>query len=158
MFERYPDIEVDYQKYLELTDIYNKNTVRGIATGKLTLWYSRVEEMGISHFRTVVETMQNNYLSVLNYFEKEVQMLRLSHSALKLRLLGNSPEVSEIYNFYVLVSENLCLKMKNNKKYGLILNYNKKRINNTVTLLDVGKILNQTETENNRNRFEWKIY
>lgn len=62
----------------------------------------------------------------------------------------------EIYNFYVLVSENLCLNMKNNKKYGLILNYNKKRINNTVTLLDVGKILNQTETENDRNRFEWK--
>lgn len=26
--------------------------------------------MGISHFRSVIEIMQNNYLSVLNYFEK----------------------------------------------------------------------------------------
>lgn len=70
LFERYPDIEAAYQRYMELIDIYNKNTVKEIAAGKLAHWYNRVEEMGIPHFKTVIETMQNNYLSVLNYFEK----------------------------------------------------------------------------------------
>lgn len=70
LFERYPDIEMAYNRYLELIDIYNKNTVKEIAAGKLAHWYDRVEKMEMSHFRTVIETMQNNYLSVLNYFEK----------------------------------------------------------------------------------------
>ena len=70
LFERYPDIEMAYNRYLELIEIYNKNTVKEIAAGKLAHWYNRVEKMGIPHFRTVIETIQNNYLYVLNYFEK----------------------------------------------------------------------------------------
>ncbi len=59
-----------YNRYLKLIESYNKNTVKEIAAGKLAHWYNRGEKMGIPHFRTVIETMQNNYLSVLNYFEK----------------------------------------------------------------------------------------
>lgn len=70
LFERYPDIETAYERYLELVEIYNKNTVKEVAAGKLAHWYNRVEKMGMPNFRTVIETMQNNYLSVLNYFEK----------------------------------------------------------------------------------------
>lgn len=70
LFERYPDIELAYERYLELVEVYNKNMVKEIAAEKLAHWYNRVEKIGRSNFRTVIETMQNNYLSVLNYFEK----------------------------------------------------------------------------------------
>lgn len=70
LFERYPDIEQAYQRYMEMVDIYNKNTCKEVAAGKLAHWYERVEKMGMPHFQTVIETMQNNYLSILNYFEK----------------------------------------------------------------------------------------
>lgn len=55
---------------MELVDIYNKNTVKEVAAGKLAHWYNRVEKMGMDNFCTVIETIRKNYLSVLNYFEK----------------------------------------------------------------------------------------
>lgn len=45
LFERYPDIEMAYDRYLELIEIYNKNTVKEVAAGKLAHWYGRVEKM-----------------------------------------------------------------------------------------------------------------
>lgn len=32
--------------------------------------YNKVEKIGVDNFRTIIETMQNNCLSVLSYFEK----------------------------------------------------------------------------------------
>ena len=54
---------------MELTDIYNRRITPGVALSKLARWYDRVERLGLKFFRSVVETMQNNYGTICNYFE-----------------------------------------------------------------------------------------
>jgi transposase len=35
---------------------------------KLAHWYDKVEPLGLKFFRSVIETMQNNYGTICNYF------------------------------------------------------------------------------------------
>ncbi len=48
--------------------IYNRRISPQIALLKLARWYDRVEALGLRFFRSVIETMQNNYGSICNYF------------------------------------------------------------------------------------------
>jgi transposase len=69
LFEEYPDIEQAYEISMELTDIYNKTTNKAIALTKLAHWYNKVETLALKYFNSVVNTMQNNYSTIINYFE-----------------------------------------------------------------------------------------
>ena len=69
LFEEYPDIEQAYEISMELTDIYNKTTDKAIALTKLAHWYNKVEALGLKYFNSVINTMQNNYATISNYFE-----------------------------------------------------------------------------------------
>ena len=69
LFEQYPDIEYAYQLSLELTDIYNQKISKGVALTKLARWYDKVEKLDLKYFKTVVETMKNNYQTIVNFFE-----------------------------------------------------------------------------------------
>ncbi|MCF2549092.1 transposase [Bacteroides xylanisolvens] len=53
---------------MELTNIYNKHYDKDVARGKLALWYNKIEKLGYGCFRTVTNTMQNYYETILNYF------------------------------------------------------------------------------------------
>ncbi|MEG2337326.1 MAG: transposase [Bacteroidales bacterium] len=54
---------------MELTAIYKqKITDKGIALTKLAQWYDRVEKLNCKFFNSVIQTMQNNYATILNYF------------------------------------------------------------------------------------------
>ena len=68
LFEQYPDIEQAYQIALELTDIYNQKISKGVALTKLARWYDKVEKLDMKFFKTVVETMKNNYDTIVNFF------------------------------------------------------------------------------------------
>jgi transposase len=68
LFEQYPDIEQAYQTALELTDIYNQKISKGVALTKLARWYDKVEKLDLKFFKTVVETMKNNYDTIVNFF------------------------------------------------------------------------------------------
>ena len=68
LFEQYPDIEQAYQIALELTDIYNQKISKGVALTKLARWYDKVEKLDLKFFKTVVETMKNNYDTIVNFF------------------------------------------------------------------------------------------
>jgi transposase len=68
LFEQYPDIEQAYQLSLELTDIYNQKIRKESALLKLAKWYDKVEKMNCKFFKSVVETMKNNYATIVNYF------------------------------------------------------------------------------------------
>lgn len=69
LVEQYPDIEQAYQISMELTAIYNqKITDKGIALAKLAQWYDRVEKLNCKFFNSVIQTMQNNYATIVNYF------------------------------------------------------------------------------------------
>lgn len=70
LFREYPVLEQAYNISMELTDIYNrKNAEKNIILTKLARWYDKVEKMGIKYFKSVLETMQNNYQTILNYFD-----------------------------------------------------------------------------------------
>ena len=68
LFEQYPDIQYAYQLSLELTDIYNQKISKGVALTKLARWYDKVEKLNLKFFKTVIETMKNNYQTIVNFF------------------------------------------------------------------------------------------
>lgn len=95
LFEEYPEIQEAYQVSQKLTDIYNQTRiskeeqcridklkgasrskatkeaairVRGIALTKLAHWYQEVEKLDSKYFNSVINTMQNNYAQIANFF------------------------------------------------------------------------------------------
>lgn len=69
LFEQYPEIEQAYKISLELTSIYNLRIPKEVALSKLAKWYDKIERMNMKYFKSVVETMKNNYGTIVNYFE-----------------------------------------------------------------------------------------
>jgi transposase len=69
LFEQYPDLKQAYDVSMELTQIYNKITDKGVALAALARWYDRVERLNCKFFNSVIQTMQNNYGTIINYFE-----------------------------------------------------------------------------------------
>ena len=69
LFREYPALEEAYQVSANLTDIYNQRIKKNMALTKLAQWYDKVERLNLKFFRTVIETMQNNYDTITNYFE-----------------------------------------------------------------------------------------
>ena len=70
LFEEYPEIEEAYRVSLELTNIYNQPIRKELAFTKLAKWYNKVEKLDWKFFKSVVDTMKNNYVTIINYFEQ----------------------------------------------------------------------------------------
>lgn len=70
LFERYSDIEEAYDISMELTQIYNSTKEKGVALTKLAKWYDKVDRLNCKFFNSVINTMQNNYGTITNYFER----------------------------------------------------------------------------------------
>lgn len=68
LFGRYPSLEHAYKLSRELSSIYSHTTNKGVGFSKLAQWYDRVEKSGFKSFGTVARTIQNHYLTILNYF------------------------------------------------------------------------------------------
>lgn len=70
LFEEYPEIKEAYGVLMALTKIYNQRIDdKGIALTKLAHWYESVERLNCKFFNSVIATMQNNYETIVNYFE-----------------------------------------------------------------------------------------
>lgn len=69
LFLRYPDIKMAYQISMELFNIYQNTKVKGVAFTKLAQWYEQIEQSQIQTFGTVKRTIQQHYISILNYFD-----------------------------------------------------------------------------------------
>lgn len=69
LFKLYPDIELAYQLCLELGNIYQTSKVKGVALTRLAKWYQKVETAGFKSFNTIARTIQNNYSTILNFFD-----------------------------------------------------------------------------------------
>ena len=54
---------------MELTNIYNNTESKSLALTKLMKWYDKVELLDLKFFSSVIATMQNNYATIINYFE-----------------------------------------------------------------------------------------
>lgn len=70
LFREYPDLEQAYNVSIKLTDIYNKKISKALALTKLAKWYDEVERLNCNFFNSVINTMKNNYATIVNYFEK----------------------------------------------------------------------------------------
>ena len=95
LFWEYPDLARAYEVSMDLTKIYNEtrlskrdldaidgfrgslrenamfeavDKVRGVAMSKLARWYNEVEGLNCRYFGSVIQTMQNNYDTIANYF------------------------------------------------------------------------------------------
>jgi transposase len=69
LFRLYPDLHVAYKISQELSSILSNSKSRMIAFKKLALWYNKIEEAGFKSFNTIARTIQNNYETILNYFD-----------------------------------------------------------------------------------------
>ena len=69
LFREYPAIEEAYRVSIKLTDIFNTRCRKEVALTKLARWYEEVERLNCKFFNSVIQTMQNNYATIANYFE-----------------------------------------------------------------------------------------
>lgn len=69
LFEEYPEIEYAYKVSMELTNIYNKTNDKRLALTRLAKWYNKVESLNSKFFNSVIDTMKNNYQTIINYFD-----------------------------------------------------------------------------------------
>lgn len=69
LFNLYPDLHRAYKISQELSSILSHSKSRMIAFKKLALWYNKIEESGFKSFNTIARTIQNNYETILNYFD-----------------------------------------------------------------------------------------
>ena len=58
-----------YDVSLELTQIYNLKIKKEITLTKFAHWYNKVDKLNCKSFKSVVQTMQNNYRDIVNYFD-----------------------------------------------------------------------------------------
>lgn len=69
LFARYPDIKQAYDITMDLGRIYHTTKDKGVAFTRLAKWYDKVEKIGFKSFNTIAKTIQDNYLTILNYFD-----------------------------------------------------------------------------------------
>lgn len=69
LFKYYPDLKEAYNHCRELGSIYEKTKTKEGALMKLAQWYNKVEQSGFKSFNTIARTVQNNYQTILNYFD-----------------------------------------------------------------------------------------
>lgn len=69
LFELYPDIENAYNLTDELRRIYSSTKIKGVAYTKLAHWYKHVEDAGYDSFQVVKQTIYENYIDILNFFD-----------------------------------------------------------------------------------------
>lgn len=69
LFSRYPDIEQGYHLAMDLGKIFHTTKDKGIAFTRLAKWYDKVEKVGFKTFNTLSRSIQEHYLTILNYFD-----------------------------------------------------------------------------------------
>lgn len=69
LFRLYPRLEQAYELSQQLGYIYQGKD-KGVAFTKLARWYDKVEKAGFKSFNTVSRTIQQHYLTILNYFNR----------------------------------------------------------------------------------------
>lgn len=69
LFKEYPLIYQAYTLTQKLRDIYNRTTIKAVAYTKLAHWYNDIQVAGLKQFSSVINTIQINYRTILNYFD-----------------------------------------------------------------------------------------
>jgi transposase len=67
LFRLYPTLETAYQLSRKLSHIFTTTKEKGVGFTRLAQWYNQVETAGLKSFATLARTIQNHYLTILNY-------------------------------------------------------------------------------------------
>ena len=70
LFQLYPRLEQAYQLAQNLGHIYHTVKDKGVAFTRLARWYDQVDKAGFRSFNTIAKTIQEHYLTILNFFER----------------------------------------------------------------------------------------
>ena len=65
----FPRLEEAYNIYLDLVDIFNKQSKPAEARLNLARWYNKVEAFNDDGLAKVIETFENHNATIVNYFE-----------------------------------------------------------------------------------------
>jgi transposase len=68
LFPRYPELYKAYELAMRLGNIFTICKSKQQAFKRLAIWYNDVEAAGIESFKTVSKSIENHYLSILNFF------------------------------------------------------------------------------------------
>ena len=69
LFERYPALEKAYRLSRDLSKIFTTTKEKEVGFTRLARWYEKVEKAELKSFRTVRKTIENHYITILNYFD-----------------------------------------------------------------------------------------
>lgn len=69
LFAQYPDIQKAYSLTHSMRMIFTHTKEKTVAYTKLAQWYNKVEIAGFKSFRSIMNTIQEHYQGILNYFE-----------------------------------------------------------------------------------------
>ena len=69
LFNHFPDVQHAYELARELGNIYHTTKDKGVAFTRLARWYEKIEKAGMKSFNTIARTIQDHYLTILNYFD-----------------------------------------------------------------------------------------
>ena len=69
LFTRYPDIKQAYDLSIDLGKIYHTTKDKAVAFTRLAKWYDKVEKAGLKTFNTIAKSIQEHYLTILNYID-----------------------------------------------------------------------------------------
>lgn len=69
LFAQYPDIKEAYSLTHSLRMIFSHNNDKKVAYTKLAHWYNRAENSGFKSFRSIMNTIHEHYVGILNYFD-----------------------------------------------------------------------------------------
>ncbi len=69
LFAQYPDLKEAYNLTHSLKMIFSRNNNKAVAYTKLAHWYKKVEHAGFKSFRSIMNTIHDHYIGILNYFD-----------------------------------------------------------------------------------------
>ena len=72
LFEAYPKLKQGYELSMKLTAIFNKRITADSARLLLAKWYNQVEAFGEPGLNRVLETFENHYQTIINYFNERL--------------------------------------------------------------------------------------
>ena len=72
LFEQFPVLEKAYGLSMKLTEIFNRKIKPDAARLYLAQWYNEVEQFNEQGLNKVLETFENHYITIINYFDERL--------------------------------------------------------------------------------------
>ncbi|GAB4050369.1 transposase [Spirosoma litoris] len=69
LFDRYPDLKTAYELSQSVSYIFENTTDKLYDLARLAKWHEKVRQAGFQTFNTVARSIQNHYITILNYFD-----------------------------------------------------------------------------------------